>query len=103
MNISDTIDAITKLAKASMTLDLQDKIRELREQVLELQDKNLELREEVQQLRKELEAYIEGAICPKCKEATLGVIESTRPKHGLLRLFRCSSCNYEEWRRVYEK
>jgi hypothetical protein len=103
MSIYDTMQSISKLAKAGMTLELQEKIVELREQVVVLKDENIQLREEVQALRQELTSYTKGDPCPKCKKPSWA-LEGSRPHPefgglGALELtYTCSACGYSEKR-----
>ena len=62
MNIFETMQTITKLAKSGMTLELQEKIAELREQVVTLKEENTQLKEELQARRQELERYTKGML-----------------------------------------
>jgi Zn ribbon nucleic-acid-binding protein len=103
MNILDTMQTITKLAKAGMTIELQEKIVELREEVLELKEENLRLREECLQAKQELERFTKGDLCPKCKKPAWS-LQSSRPHPTLGRVgvlektFTCGECGYSEAR-----
>ena len=101
MNILETMQAVTKLAKAGMTLELQEKIVELREQVIVMKEDNLALREECASLRQELERYTKGELCPKCRKPSW-TLESSRPHPvfgdaGVLeKTYKCTECGYTE-------
>ena len=101
MNIFETMQTITKLAKSGMTLELQEKIAELREQVVTLKEENTQLKEELQARRQELERYTKGDSCPKCKKPSWA-LEGSRPhptfgRSGALELtFKCRDCGYAE-------
>lgn len=98
------MQTITKLAKAGMTLELQEKIVELREQVVVLKEENVRLKEEHQQLRQEMECFTKGDLCPKCRKPAWK-LESSRPhpqfgELGTLeRTYKCAECGYSENRR----
>lgn len=103
MSILDTMQTITRLAKSGMTLELQEKIVELRGEVLELKEENVRLREEVLAAKQELDTYTKGDLCPKCKKPAWS-LESSRPHPtfgemgALEKTFKCSECGYSETR-----
>jgi RNase P subunit RPR2 len=102
-NIFDTMQAITKLAKAGMTLELQEKIAELREQTIILKEDNARLKEENLRLRQELEHFTKGALCPKCRQPSW-ILEGSKPHPtfgdlGALEItYTCTECGYSEKR-----
>ncbi len=92
--IVDSIQTLVNLAKSGDTLELQEKISELRKDVLELEKENVRLREE-------LETYTKGEPCPKCKKSTWQ-LESSHP-HPIFgnmgaseRISKCSECGFSE-------
>lgn len=101
MNILDTMQVITKLAKAGMTLELQEKIAELREQVVTLKEDYARLREENLKLRQEIERFTKGDLCPKCKQPSW-TLEGSRPHPtfgelgALEKTYKCQECGYAE-------
>lgn len=103
MNIFETMQTVTKLAKAGMTLELQEKIVELREQVVALKEENVRLKEEQGRLQQELECLTKGDLCPKCKKPAWK-LEGSRPHPTFRRLgvlektFKCAECGYTESR-----
>ena len=97
MNIGETMDTIIRLAKAGLTLELQEKIVELRKHVMDLDEKHLKLRSKNLELQKELERYTKGDICPKCKKPTWALESSTaKPGVKILRVYKCSQCGFSE-------
>lgn len=72
----DIIDHI----KAGATIEVQEKIMELRQSALETQEENIELRKRIVELEvrvRELES-LEGEPCPRCRRRTW-VLESGEP------------------------
>ena len=100
-NILDTMQTITKLAKAGMTLELQEKIAELREQAINLKEDNARLKEENLRLRQELEHFTKDDLCPKCKQPSW-ILEGSKPHPtfgelgALERTYKCKECGYTE-------
>ena len=103
MNIMDTVATVAKLAKAGLTLELQEKIVELREQIISLVEVNTLLRSEKLDLEEKLKLATSGDRCPKCKEAEWKLTE-TKPHPNYLardlglktRVFACTACGYSE-------
>ena len=93
MAILDTAKTVAELAKKGMTVELQEKIMELRD--TQLRNVNL-------QLRQDLEGYSKGAQCPKCLKPAWKVESSKPSKTGLGRLgvidrtYKCSECGFTE-------
>jgi len=101
MNILDTVQTIAKLAKASMNLEFQEKIAELREQVVMLKEDHARLRAENLRLLQELEYFTKGDSCPKCKQPSW-ILEGSRPHPifgdlgALERTYKCKKCGHTE-------
>ena len=102
-NIFETMQSIQKLAKAGMTLELQEKIVELRELVVALKEENVQLKEALQELRQKHDRLTKADLCPKCKKPAWS-LESSKP-HPLMgelgvleKTYKCTECGYSETR-----
>src|SRR5262245_29216695 len=109
MNFSEAksiLDAVTKLVKASATLDLQEKIVSLREFIITIKDENIALKEENQALKLELSAeqdfelrngvyWKDGDSVPFCQKCLDGSKKRIRLQRwnasGGWRCFECTS------------
>jgi len=99
MAIIDTAKEIYELAKKGMTIDLQERLMQIREQALELQEENLSLRTKLNEIEERLskkenlvfngEVYFfkegnnfgDGPFCPTCHDKDGKVVRLHRNRH----------------------
>lgn len=102
MNIP-SIQDIAKLIKAGATLELQEKIVDLRQAMIEVQEQNIALRHEVEALKKQLAELSQSSLpnCPRCGNPAFSLQESKKDRHmGVVGMFRrlyvCRECKFSE-------
>jgi hypothetical protein len=106
MSIIDTAKEIYSLAAKGLTIDLQTKLMELREQALELQAENLSMKSELLELRQRLDRKenleFDGAVyrgkdgiyCPTCHDKENKLIRLQANKNTSIGArWICYSCN----------